>query len=74
MAAKKDISADLGVRLETMEDAMHLIQIAKAIKDGDIDSYKAVMSAMGKTIKTDPDNPQPQTATIITANGTVIHI
>lgn len=49
------LEAQMGAKAETLEEALHFVQIAKAISDKDTQAYQALMATSGlnKPVKTD---------------------
>lgn len=51
------LKSEMGVSAKTLEEALHFIQIAKAITQKDTDSYRALMQTAGlnKPVKVESD-------------------
>lgn len=51
------VLSDLGVKATTIEEALHFVQIAKAISKEDTQAYQALMqtSGLNKPVKTETD-------------------
>ena len=68
LAAKGKFVNPLTGKEEDMQlgDAMHLVQISKALKDNDTRAYEAIMDRVDgrpvQSLANDPDNPLPSSA------------